>query len=350
MIRALILKDVTLYFRNRFFALVSGLGVVVYVAIYFLLPKDIDETLLIGLYPPVIPEIFEEELAEGGLVFETADSEEAVRQAMLDGEYNVAFLLPEDFTQKVATRQAEDEEVVILFTSDFPEDIREAYVVILEELAFIISGQELSIEATEEVVGVDLAGAPLAVRDRMIPLFALFILLIETMGLATLISTEVEQGTLGALLTTPVKVTDLFLSKGVMGVSMAFVQVVAVVALIGGLQREPLLVLLTLLLGCILMTGVAFLVASVAKDLMAVFGWTIPMILVLAVPAFGILIPGTTTNWSKAIPSYYLIETLHRVVNFGMTWGDVGQNLLVLAGFSVVLIGLGILALRRKFS
>ena len=57
-IKTLVIKDMTLFFRNQFFAVVSGLGVVMYIIIYFLMPKTVDEDINIAMYAPEIPEAF----------------------------------------------------------------------------------------------------------------------------------------------------------------------------------------------------------------------------------------------------------------------------------------------------
>ena len=41
-IRALVAKDFTLFFRNRFFALMTSLALVVYVGLYFVMPGSVD--------------------------------------------------------------------------------------------------------------------------------------------------------------------------------------------------------------------------------------------------------------------------------------------------------------------
>ena len=51
-ISALVNKDYRLYFRNRFFAIITILGIVVYLIIYFVMPKTVDENLEIGLHAP----------------------------------------------------------------------------------------------------------------------------------------------------------------------------------------------------------------------------------------------------------------------------------------------------------
>ena len=72
-------------------------------------------------------------------------------------------------------------------------------------------------------------------------------------------------------------------------------------------------------------------------------------IVVLAIPAMNVLLPGLTTDWIKIIPSYYLVDSVHRIMNFDATWGAVWSNILILAAFAVVFLSLGVFALRRQF-
>jgi len=97
-----------------------------------------------------------------------------------------------------------------------------------------------------------------------------------------------------------------------------------------------------------LATGAAFLITSLGKDFMTVMGWGILVFIILVIPSFGIVLPGTLTGWVKAIPSYYLFDTVHQASNFGAGWGSVWQNLLILLGFDLALLLIGITALRRK--
>jgi ABC-type multidrug transport system permease subunit len=177
---------------------------------------------------------------------------------------------------------------------------------------------------------------------------AVFIIMLETMGLAGLISEEVEGRTIQALLVTPMNVTGLFLAKGTVGVTLAFGQAMLFMAIVGGFSQQPLVVMVALLLGAILATGIGFLMASLSKSLMSVFAYGMVALIVLIIPAFGILFPGTVSGWAQAIPSYYLVDTVHLAANFGFGWVEVWDNLLILLGFDVAIFGLGIWALRRK--
>jgi len=118
--------------------------------------------------------------------------------------------------------------------------------------------------------------------------------------------------------------------------------------LVGGFGGGPLIILIALLLGAVLVTGAAFLISSVSKDFMSVLAWSIPSLIILLVPSFSILFPGAITSWIKILPSYYLVDTVHRVANFGSGWGDIWLNLVILLGFCLVITWIGISVLRRR--
>jgi ABC-2 type transport system permease protein len=123
----------------------------------------------------------------------------------------------------------------------------------------------------------------------------------------------------------------------------------ALMAVTGGLNQQPLIIIVALLLGSLMVTGLGFLIASVATDIMSVMAWSVPVILLLALPALGLLLPGITTDWVQIIPSYYLIDTVYGAATLNLGWADAGSNLLILAAFSLAFMALGIVVLRRKF-
>ncbi len=345
-IRALVSKDFSLFFRNRFFDLLPVLGLVAYLVIYFIMPSSVNESLEIGLYAPVIPPVFEQ-IQEEGLQIQMVESEELLKEAVIDGQYVAGIALPADIMESFMSGQKP--RIIVYFASDVPEEIKAAVVVLIRELAYQQTGQALTIEITEEILGTDMAGMQIPPRDRMRPLFAVMLIMMETFGMANLITEEVERRTINALLVTPVSVKDLFFAKGITGVSLAFVQAVLFMAIIGGLSRQPLIILTALLLGAGLVTGISFIIAALSKGFMSVLAWGMIILIILFIPAFGILFPGAVTGWVKAIPSYYLVDTVHRASNFGAGWGDVWYNLVVLLGADLALAGIGIMALGRKF-
>jgi len=344
-IGALVAKDLSLFFRNRFFTLVTVLGLVVYMVIYFIMPKTVNENLEIGLYAPVILPVFEQ-MQEEGLEIEVIESEELLKEAVIDGQYVAGIVLPADIMESFISEQKP--RISVYFASDVPEEIKDAVGVLIRELAYQQTGQALTIEVSEEILGPDMLGMQIPPRDRMRPLFAILLIMTETFGLANLISEEVERRTINALLVTPVSVKDLFAAKGIMGVSLAFVQAALFMVIVGGMSRQPLIILAALLLGAVLVTGIGFLIAALSKDMMSVMAWGIVTLIPLFIPSFSIMFPGTVTGWVKVIPSYYLVDTVHRVANFGAGWGDVWLSLLILLGFDLAIAWIGITALGRR--
>ena len=346
-IRPLVAKDLTLFFRNRFIAFIALLGMAAYAGIYLAMPRTVDEVIELGLYAPSTAEVMAEILEEEGVTFLETDSEEALRQAVLDKAVTAGIALPNGMLEQMASGQKPT--VNVYLPSDSPPDTREAMVVIVESLALTLSGNPLNIEVHEETLGPDMAGMQIPPRDRMRPLLAIVVLMMETLGLASLIVEEIQTGTLRALLVTPVGVRELFVGKGVTSVVMTFPQVALLMGIIGGLKNEPLLVLTTLLLGTLMVTAIGFLMASVGKDMLSVMALGILVIALLSVPAVGVMFPGTITAWARIIPSHYLADTVHQVANFGAGWGQVWKNLLVLSGADALLFWLGVVILKRKF-
>lgn len=345
-ISTLILKDLKLYFSNQFFALITILGLVFYIAIFFLMPSVVDETLELGIYMSPLPAALVELLEDDEVKYTLAESDESLQHSVRSGDVPAGYSFPDGAVREIVS--GDKIPVNLYFSPEVPEDFKGIYSVILDEFAFVLSGQKVDIEVNEVILGPDMAGEQIPPRQKMLPLLTVFILGMEILGLASLISEEVEAGTLRALMITPVRVDGLFLAKGIFGTLFAFLQTSLLMGVTGGLNQKPILILTILLLGSALVTGIAFLIASFGKDMLSVMGWGMLAIILLAIPTFSILIPGMANNWIKVIPSYYLADTTYRTINFGAGWSDVWLDLIVLLSFTVAFMGLGIAVLRRK--
>jgi ABC-2 type transport system permease protein len=346
-IRALVGKDFTLFFRNRFFALVSLLGLVVYVMLYFIMPSAVDETMDIGIYAPGWSPI-SDDVQQQGLEVHVAESREDLEDGVMAHDYVAGIALPADLLEKLAS--GEKPQIDLYIASDTPEESREAVSSLVRELIYAQTGQPLTVDFTTEVLpGPDMTGKQIPPRDRMRPLLAVLLIVFETYGLATLITEEIEHRTIQALLVTPLSVKDLFAAKGITGITLAFGQGALFIALVGGLDQQPAIIILALLLAALMVTGVGFLIASLAKDMMSVLAWGVLALVILVIPGMGIMFPGVITGWAKAIPSYYVVDTVDQVANYGLGWPDIWQNLVILLAFSAAFLLVGMVALRRRF-
>lgn len=349
-VSTLVAKDLALYFRNGFFTIISLVLLVAYIVVYYLMPATTDERFKVAIYPSQIPPevVHELEIRDMEVVpFEDAD---AMRAAVEAGDYRVGIVLPVDV---MATMTAgTPTQITAYYPPGIPSYLNDAFndllMIVFNNISYAFNGEPLKIERYEEVLGYDLAGKALAPRDRMLPMFAVLLFMMETLGLANLIADEIQRGTLRALLITPMNIRELFAGKSITGISLGLAQAAVLMLVTGKLGIHPLLILTTLLLGALLVTGVGFLIASAARDMMSVVSWGLVAIMLLGIPAVGIMFPGTISDWVRVIPSYYLVDTLHRVVNFGAGWADVGANLLVLFGSGVALLMVGAGVLKGK--
>jgi ABC-2 type transport system permease protein len=345
-IKALVSKDFSLFFRNRFFAIVTVIGIIFYLSVYFwMMPKSVNESLEIGLYAPVSVSIFSKMEGEG-LEIQEVDSEEALKEAVVDGKYVAGISLPGDTMEKLLSGQKPS--ISVYFASDVPEETKDAIIALIQEAAYQLSGQPMTVEISEEILGPDMMGMQIPPRDRIRPLLAVMLLIFETYGLANLIAEEVERHTIQALLVTPVTVSGFFISKGITGVSLAFIQAALFMAIVGGMNHKPLIIITTLLLGAIMVTGIGFIIASLSRDFMSVLAWGMVALIPLFIPSFGVMFPGAVTGWIKFIPSYYLVDTVHRTADFGAGWSDVWLNLLILIGCDFILGWIGVMVLGRR--
>jgi ABC-2 type transport system permease protein len=221
----------------------------------------------------------------------------------------------------------------------------------MNNISFASSKTYINIQDNVTVLGPDLLGIgqPISLRDRMLPIMLMMIFSIELIGLANLISEEGERGTASALLVTPLRITSFFTAKMLLGIGMAFLEVLILAAATGKLFHSTLLLITTLTIGSLLITGIAFLIASFTRNFMSVLAWSTLILLLLSLPGVIVMFPTLSSNWIKLIPSFYLVDSLNRILNYQAGWGQVAMNLLILLAVGGISVGLGSMLLRRRF-
>jgi ABC-2 type transport system permease protein len=239
--------------------------------------------------------------------------------------------------------------VTVFARPTFPGEYRTAVSTMVREIAFAVAGYELPVtEPAEETVVLGPSMGPMPLRDTMRPLYAFMVLIMEAIAISVLISSEVQQGTMTALLATPAGITDVLASKGLLGTAIAFSESALVLLLIRGLGASPGIVLVALLLGAVLVTGIAMIAGSAGKDLVGTMMIGMLMLIPLAVPAFAVLIPGSVAVWVQALPSYGLVKTVTDTSMGGAGWTDALPWLGVLAAWCVASGAIGVAVLRRR--
>jgi len=345
-INTLIAKDVKLFFSNRLFGLMSFVGIIFFLIAYFLIPSEANETIRIGFSGYKLSQELKDHMkAEGINIFEK-NTENALRKAILKGDFKVGMHIPENLPAQIYSGTQGN--VKIYFSSDFPGELKKIYTTVTRELVNNLTGYKLAVKYVNVILGPDMGGKQIPPRKKFIPLLIMLILAVELMSLGGLITAEIESGTLHALLVTPVNISDYFVSKGTTGTGISFLQAIFFVALTGSPRQQSAVILLILFLGVVIMTGISFLIASVSQGMMSVISWGVIAMILLFIPSIAIMLPGPVSPVIRAMPSYYMINPLNKIINYNGTFHDVIDNLAVLFIFASAFSVSGILALRRR--
>jgi ABC-2 type transport system permease protein len=349
---AIVGKDLRLFVRDRFYLLVTVMGLVFYVAVFWVLPAAADDTYEIGVHLPggvgllgALPADDQE-----GLRVVPYGSSAALAAAVQAGDEIIAGLdFPPGYPE--GTTASDPATVRVLLAAGAPEELRPALVAGVREIAHAIAGDELpvTLPAQEDVIlGVDRAGQQLSLREQMRPLLVFLVLIVEMFALASLVASEIAQRTITALLTTPARTSDVLLAKALLGTLLAFSQALVLALATGTLARAPVLLTVTLLLGALLVTGFGLLAGATGKDFVTIVFWSVLLVVPLAIPAFAVLFPGAAAWWVRLLPTYSLVETVVGAASYGEGWAEAAPRLLALSAWCVVVLAAGTVVLGRR--
>jgi ABC-2 type transport system permease protein len=343
-IRVIMGKDVREFSRNRFFVFITLLVLIVWVAIFWVLPNSVDETVRLGVTGLDIP------VDQPGLSLIPFGSEQdlrtAVEQGMDDIVAGIAF--PAGFIEAVAS--GEQPTVVLLVPAGLPAQERTLMEGLVEEAAFALSGSPPLVDPITEaqILGTDRIGDQVSLQEQMRPMLLVLVLMVETFALSSLVAIEIQQRTVTAILATPATVTDVLAAKGIFGTTLAFTEVVLLGLLIGAFATNAPIILTALLLGAVLVTGFGMIAGSFGKDFLETLFISLAFMIPLMVPAFGALFPGSAATWVRILPTYGLVEAVVGVTIDGDGWSQVAGALAILAAWGAGAFIAGAMILRRR--
>lgn len=401
-LRALLKKELIAYTRDKLYLFLTLLTLVFVVTIFWIMPDSVEETITLAVSPPVetliaegvetframgapeeqLAELSEIDLAEESegvdlLGFENVDEMTAVIEGSLEawrtdsGELvirdreagdekpedatrlsvDIGVAFPQSFIADVA---AGTEGVTVTVYSDAaaPPEIENAMTSFVREAAYQLAGRDLPVTMPDEdtiVLGVDRAGDQVSYRDKLVPMLAFMILLIETFSMTSLISVEVLQRTVSAVLVTPARIADILAAKSIFGTSMALVQGLIVLGLVGAFTSQNWwLLVIAILLGSMMFNGVAMIVGSAGKDFLGQLFYAMAFTVPLILPAFSVLWPGSAALWVQAIPTFPVLDSLVNITLYDAGWAEVWRSFGFALVWVAVLYGAGLFTLKRK--
>lgn len=399
---ALLKKELIAYSRDKLYLFLTLLVLIMIVVLAWTVPDSVNEEITLAVSPPLatlledaretfvemgateeqLAQLDSADLAEGeeGLRLVEFSSAEGLR-AVIEGDLeawrtdagelvlrdraagddapadaerlavDIGIAFPDGFITDVATGS---ERVAVTVFSDaaVPDEIRGAMTSFVREAGYQLAGRELPVTMPDEdsiVLGVDRMGDQISLRDKLIPMMAFLILLMETFSMSSLISVEVLQRTATAILVTPAKVGDFLAAKTIFGTGLALTQGLIVLALVGAFTAANWSILLvTMVLGAMMFTGIAMVVGSAGKDFMGQLFYSMMFIIPLMIPTFSVLFPGSAAPWVQVLPTYPVINTLVEASIYDAGWGDVAAQLGYALAWVVAIYGAGRFMLKRK--
>ncbi|HSL96365.1 MAG TPA: ABC transporter permease [Thermoleophilia bacterium] len=380
LVAAIVRKDLREFSRDRLWLILTIVGLVMFIAVFWMLPGTVDETIRVGVTPPDLAETLlglsagegevapaqddaegqgpQEGQATQGLEVVRFDSEEDLR-AVVAGEAHgpdvaVGLAFPGYFAGM--TERGEPVTVTVYVESGVPAEVRQAMESAVREIVYFAAGAAegvdpmdvLPVRQETVVLGEDRAGEQVSMRERMRPLLAFFVLMMESLALAGLIAVEIQRRTVTALLVTPASLTDVLAAKSVLGTTLAFSEAVLMLALTRSFGAGWSVLLAAALLGAVIVTGMALISGAAGKDFMGTLFLSMVLLVPLAIPAVTVLFPGSTATWVKALPTYGVMEAFVRVTSYGESWAELWGPLALAALWCVAVFGAGLLVLRRK--
>ncbi len=321
-------KDVVIITRESFFLYMVTMPIIASLVLTAVLGSVGTARPTLAIYGEgELVSILEEEPSLNVTIF---SSEESLREAVLEGEYDGGLLVSPTPKLLISGKSLLNERVTIGAT--LANAFRE------------VSGKEETILFETKVIGTD--GYPWKVR--LVPFLVMIAALVAGMIISASLIEEREKKTLNAVLVTPITPLEVIMAKALFGLFLGLILGTIILVLNGALTGGFLLIMLFLILGTTFTVGLG-LMAGVMMDNITdlitrikIFG------LILYFPALVIMFPQIPQWLGKFFPTYYFIDPIFSITQKGAGWSDVWWKAVILLACDVVVLALAAKMLRRR--
>ncbi len=284
--------------------------------------------------------------------------------AAVEQMQGIRLTILDDAATLKAQVEANDLDAGLILPSGFDQAIRSGAQ---PDMQFYISGESYAsnriiltvtaldlvreIEGSEAPVVVDVVsfgneGLPISVR--LVPVIVFYALVIAGLFVpGSNLVEEKEQGTLMAMLVTPVRTADVLAAKWALGALFASVMATVTLALNRALGVNWAETLVVVFVAAALSAMLGLLVGVFAKDSTVMFGIVKGAGIFLFAPTLFYIFPEWPQWIAKLFPLYWIIEPIWQVSVMGQPISSVWAELAVAVGITVSLIPL-IAWLARK--
>lgn len=262
--------------------------------------------------------------------------------------------------------KANDYDAGLVLSADFDAAVKSGAKPLLD---FSISGESLSsnrlilsvttldlirqVEGTAPPVDVRIEnfgneGLPISVR--LVPAIMMYALFIAGAFVpASSLVEEKEQGTLSALLVSPVKASEVLVAKALLGTILAFFLAFMTLFMNNALGGQTLAIIVVVFWAAAFSAVLGLVIGTAAKDSAAMFALVKGSGIFLFAPVVFYLAPEWPQWIAKVFPTYWAIDPIWQVAVLGKGLDAVWVDLVVALGIAIALIPvIGMLSRRMQ--
>ncbi|MGM0597613.1 MAG: ABC transporter permease [Myxococcota bacterium] len=350
---SIVCKDLKEFSRDKLWMVLTPMSLLVMIALFWVMPAKVDETVLVGVYPQDMATLLGMMKSTGEKMAKNFGSSEQVQLGMeivpfgdkktmvstikgsCSGEdckdMGIGIAFPDNFMSEVKNQK--EKQVVLHLTVDVPSTFREAVPSQIRELSYILQDFKQGrnpldnypvsmLSPQKMVLGQDKSGRQIPLREKMRPLLLFLVLMMDALALAGLVATEIELKTASAIMVTPATTSDLILAKGLTGAILGFIQTLIFLVASLSFGLNPVQVLLLVLTGAFLVSGVGMLAGSSGQGFITNIFIGALFLIPLMIPPVALLYPGEVSLWVKLMPSWGITKGLVESYIYGLSWKD----------------------------
>jgi ABC-2 type transport system permease protein len=270
-----------------------------------------------------------------GIELTLLDDTEELKSLVEANDLDAGLVLQAEFDE--AVRAGDQPELQFYVSGESYASNRIILTVTTIDLVREIEGSEAPV--TVEVVSYGSAGLPISVR--LVPVIVFYALTMAGIFVpGSSLVEEKEQGTLMALLVTPVRIGEVLAAKWALGLILASTMAAATLLLNQALGANWWQVLVVVLVAGALSSMIGLLIGTFAKDSTIMFGVVKGLGIFLFAPTLFYIFPEWPQWIAKLFPLYWILEPIWTVAIMGGSLSDVWVELTVAVGITVALVPL----------
>lgn len=282
-------------------------------------------------------------LAAEGLEVELVDDEQAMLAAVEAHDYDAGLVLPAGIDDSLAAGDPATLQFVV--SGQSLASTRLVLAVTALQQARGVAGQQPPVDVQVTTVG-DESWVP--VEDRLLPLVVMYSVVIASLFLpASSLVEERQHRTLDAVLITPVRMSEVLLAKGALGVLLGVLMGAVTLAINQAFSGQAPALLLLLLIGAVMMAEVGIVLGCWARDGNTLFTAVKGGGILVIAPVLFTLFPDLPQWIARVFPTYYFLQPIYEISVQGSTLDRHGAQVAVAVALCAALLPVVVSRARR---